>query len=45
MPTRLARLRRLLIDTRSHSLVQYSSLTLLLAIAAIAIFAQLPVAR
>ena len=45
MMTRLARLRRLLIDTRSHSFVQYSSLTLLLAIAAIAIFAQLPVAR
>ncbi|MBS0220137.1 MAG: hypothetical protein JSR91_05275 [Proteobacteria bacterium] len=45
MSTRLVRLRRRLIDARSHSFVQYSSLTLLLAIAAIAIFAQLPLTR
>ncbi|HEU5096924.1 MAG TPA: hypothetical protein VFT77_17310 [Reyranella sp.] len=42
MPTPfLARLRRLLADTHGHSFVQYSSLALLLAIAAIAVFAQL----
>ena len=42
MPTfLLARLRRLLADTHGHSFVQYSSLALLLAIAAIAVFVQL----
>jgi hypothetical protein len=42
MRTILARLRRLPADTRGHSFVQYSSLALLVAIAAIAVFAQLP---
>ena len=42
MPTPfLARLRRLLADTHGHSFVQYSSLALLLAIAALAVFVQL----
>jgi hypothetical protein len=41
MPTFfLIRLRRLLADTHGHSFVQYSSLALLLAIAALAVCVQ-----
>ncbi len=42
MPLLLDRLRRLLADTPSHSLVQYSSLALLITIAALALCAHLP---
>jgi len=38
----LQQLRQLPSDTRGHSFVQYSSLALLIAIAALAFFAQAP---
>lgn len=41
MPALFAGLRRLLADTRRHSLMHYSSLALLVAVAAVAVVAQL----
>ena len=40
-PLSLSCLRRLLTDTRGHSFVQYSSLALLVAMAALAVCAEL----